>query len=141
MQKTLSEKILALLLRLNGAAALLAIAPLFFPRAWLADIHEGMGLGAFPEGPIVEYMARSLCAFYFLFGVLLWIVAADVRRYRRIVTFAGCASLAFSLLALVVDLRLGMPASWTWMEGPPLGIYSLLVLYLRTRIPADTAAR
>ena len=37
----------------------------------MAACHEAMGLGPFPDAPIVEYLARSVSAYYAMLGGLL----------------------------------------------------------------------
>ena len=61
-----ADRLLALLLRCVGSVALLAIVPLWMPRARIEAAHWWLGLGEFPVSPIAEYLARSvssLCAF------------------------------------------------------------------------------
>ena len=47
----------AWILRLVGLLSMLAILAVFMPLSWMASVHESLGLGKMPEGPIVEYLA------------------------------------------------------------------------------------
>ena len=49
---------LTLQLRLAGGILLLAFLAVFLPRGWMAAIHEWLGLGVFPQVPIVDYLTR-----------------------------------------------------------------------------------
>ena len=73
-----------------------------FPHRWL-------GLGELPASPIVEYLARSLSAFYALVGALCLVMAADLERYRPLVRFLRAAFALWSAAMLWVDLAAGMP--------------------------------
>src|SRR5215471_12255409 len=61
---TKSDKVLVLLLRIVGVPALFALVAVFMPVSWMAATHRWLGLGEMPTGPVVEYLARSLSAFY-----------------------------------------------------------------------------
>jgi hypothetical protein len=74
----MSEHWLKLLLRVLGAICVLAVIPLFAPRSWLDAGHRFVGMGAFPEAPIAEYLARSVCALSAFYGGLLLLLARDV---------------------------------------------------------------
>ena len=112
-------------LRVFGGITLLALPFVFIPTAWMAAIHESLELGPFPPGPITEYLARSLSAFYAFTGALALLFSTDVVRYRPAIRLFSGAIVAFSVVLLWVDLKVGMPARWTWTEGPlalPLGV-------------------
>jgi hypothetical protein len=112
------DKALQLLLRFLGVTALFALVAVFLPLSWMADIHRWLGLGEMPTAPVVEYLARSLSAFYALIGALCLVVASDLERYRPLVRFLAVAFILMSLLLLGVDLAAGMPWWWCASEGP-----------------------
>src|SRR4029453_603233 len=94
-----------------------------------------------PTGPVVEYLARSVSAFYALVGALCLMVAADLERYRPLVRFLGVAFALMSVALLGVhlggglrggDLGAGMPWWWTASEGPAgIGVGALLFFLAR----------
>src|SRR5262249_54828619 len=94
---TKSDKALVLLLRFVGGGSLFALVGVFMPVSWMAATHRWLGLGEMPTAPVVEYLARSLSAFYALVGALCLVVAADLERYRPVVRFLG---VAFALMSL-----------------------------------------
>jgi hypothetical protein len=69
-------------------------------------------------GPVVEYLARSVSAFYALVGALCVVVASDVDRYRPLVRLLGMGVALMGLVLLFIDLAAGMPWWWTASEGP-----------------------
>ena len=126
-----ADRLLVLLLRMVGAMECLAIFPTVMPRSWMATIHQHIGLGPFPEGPIVEYLARAMSAFYAFHGGLLLLLSTDVRRFAPLLTYAAATVVGFGALALVVDLSLGMPWWWTLGEGPFLAAFGVVLLALQ----------
>jgi hypothetical protein len=39
-------------------------------------------------------------------------------------------NIVFGAMVIAIDLHAGMPVSWTWMEGPPIAAFGVVVLYL-----------
>src|SRR5215468_10904473 len=106
---TKSDKVLVLLLRIVGVPALFALVAVVMPVSWMAASHRWLGLGEMPTVPVVEYLARSLSAFYAVMGALCLVLTTDLERYRPLVRFLGMAFALMSLLLLGVDLAAGMP--------------------------------
>jgi hypothetical protein len=127
---TKTDKALVLLLRFVGVGSLLALVAVFVPVSWMAATHRWLGLGEMPTAPVVEYLARSLSAFYALLGALCLVMASDLERYRPLVRFFG---VAFALLGIVftgVDLVAGMPWWWSASEGPGGVVFGALLFVL-----------
>ena len=104
------EKLLVAILRLSGAATLLAFPTVLLPGEWMASTHRWLGLGEFPAAPVTDYMARSLSVLYGFHGVLMLLVSFD---------------------------SAGMPWWWTVFEGPPIMLLGLLMLWLRRSLPQE----
>src|SRR5262249_44191685 len=105
---TKSDKALVILLRFVGVPALFALVAVFMPFSWMAATHRWLGLGEMPTGPVVEYLARSVSAFYAVLGALCLVLAADPDRYRPLVRFLGAAQGVIGVVFLGVDLAAGM---------------------------------
>ena len=106
------ERWLRLLLRVTGGVMLLALVAVVMPRSWMAAAHEWLGVGAFPDAPIAEYLARSTSGLYAMLGGLAILLAADVRTYRRAITYFALALPALSTLMLLACWNSGLPAYW-----------------------------
>ena len=132
--KTSPERILKLILQINGAVMATALVAVFMSHDQMAAIHQWLGLGKFPEGIIVDYLARSLSAFYAIMGVLYIVLARDIRAYATIITFMAWASICFGVATIIIDLQLGFPAWWTWGEGPFIIAYGAGVLWLQRKV-------
>jgi hypothetical protein len=118
--------VLVLLLRyLFGIPGLFALVAVFMPFSWMIVTHRWLGLGEMPTAPVVEYLARSVSAFYAFFGATCLVLASDLERYRPMVRFFGVALALLGFVFMGVDLVTGMPWWWTAVEGPgavPVGV-------------------
>jgi hypothetical protein len=88
-----------------------------------------------PTGPVVEYLARSVSLFYFLFSALCLVLAADLERYRTLVRYLAVAFVLMCLALTWVDLSAGMPWWWTAAEGPGGVVFGVWLLYLAQAQP------
>jgi hypothetical protein len=132
---TRADKALAIFLRCLGVGSLFALVAVFMPFSWMLATHRWLGLGEMPDGPVIEYLARSVSAFYALFGALFLVVASDLERYRPVVRFLGMALTLVGLVLLGVDIEAGMPWWWSAFEGP-LWVLLGALMYLLAR-PAN----
>lgn len=131
----LHEKILIWILRIGGALTVLAFPTALLPTSSMADIHAWLGLGEFPDRPITEYLTRSLSLLYGFHGVLLLVISTDVRRYRTLILWLAWLMIGLGPALLGIDLYAGLPALWTWSEGPPVFLTAVLALYLLRSVP------
>ena len=130
----MTEKKLALLLRIIGSIAVTAVVPMAMPFAWMDATHRWLGLGALPDVPIVAYLARSTSAFYAMSGGLMWVVASDLRRYAHLVRWLGLVTIAFGCALVAIDWTAGLPSYWTLTEGPFSILYGLIIYFASRRL-------
>jgi hypothetical protein len=123
-------RILKVLLRIAGVWTGAAFLTMLLPVEWMAATHEWLGLGEFPRGPVIEYLARSIAALYGFHGVLLLLVSTDPIRYHTIVTYISVLNIVFGSMLVAIDLHVGMPASWTISEGPPIIVFGIVLMFL-----------
>ena len=128
-----SEYTLIFLLRLAGSFQMLAIFAIFLPIGTMDSMHRMLGLGGLPTDPIVEYLARSLSAFYAIHGGLMWCLSSHVDRFRPIVILLASCHIALGLLLFGIDIMAGLPGYWVWLEGPSIVLGSTLMLALAIR--------
>jgi hypothetical protein len=129
------ERALVFLLRLSGCLTLSAFLAMVMPAKWMAAVHERLGFGPFPETPVMIYLSRTIAALYGMHGIFVWLVASDVRRHRLFAAYAAWATASFGVLALWIDLGVGMPLWWTVGEGPVLLCEGALMLYFLRSVP------
>jgi hypothetical protein len=124
-----AEFLLRFFLRWVGFVAMLAIIAVVMPFSWMDAIHRQLGMGPLPDQPIVGYLARSLSAFYALFGALLWRLSLDVRGNRPLIRFIGMVTVVFGVTLLGIDIAEKMPGFWRNGEGPiTIVLGSLLIV-------------
>ena len=136
------RRILVLLLRVGGGLACMAVFAIFLPTAWMAAIHQWLGLGEFPDAAVTQYLTRSVSAFYAVFGGLAILASRDVRRFGPVITYLASVTMVFGVVITGVDALAKMPTYWTLAEGPPTFVIGLVILLLNRRVQrdADTAA-
>ena len=118
MKAEKAQRILGWLLRGLGILTLSAVVPMLMPTDWMASINDSVGLGPLDRSPLTEYLTRSLSAIYAVIGALTLYVARDVERYLGFVGFAGKLTVLLGFVFIVLDFWAGLPASWSWSEGP-----------------------
>ncbi|MFQ5527503.1 MAG: hypothetical protein ACE5GX_14720 [Thermoanaerobaculia bacterium] len=129
-----AEKVLTWLLRILGVLTLTAMVPMVMPTDWMASTNDWLGLDPFHRSPLTEYLTRSLSAVYALFGALTLYVSRDVRRYADFIGFSAILMMVLGVLFTVLDFWAGMPASWSWTEGPPTVLVGFWMLWLARRV-------
>jgi hypothetical protein len=102
-------------LRLVGVVEMLAFVSVVMPRAWMDAANAGLSLEKLPEGPVFDAVMRQTSFTYGLHGVGLWIIAADVARYRPLVWLTGVGYLLAGAAFVAIDLCDGLP--WFWAAG------------------------
>jgi len=139
-QMNKQEKMISWILRLLGFLGMFAVLAVIMPFGWMLSIHEFLGLGKMPEAPVVEYLARSLSAFYAMVSVIFWYVSFRVREHWKLVRVLAYLFVAFGVVSWWVDVKAGMPLLWTLQEAPPMIAVGLVILYLQGRgsqVPGD----
>lgn len=112
------ERFLTVFLRLVGTVASTAAFCAVMPLGWMDAVHRALGMGALPQQPVVEYLARSTSALYALLGALFWVLSLDVTRFRPVIRCLGLAATVLGLLLLWIDHTAGLPRCWQLAEGP-----------------------
>jgi len=131
---TKHERVLRLLLRVVGGAALFAAPCALMPYSWMDAIHQRLGMGKLPAEPVVGYLARSTSAFYAVLGGLFWVLSSDLRRYRPALGYLAVAIILVGVMLLCTDFLEGMPLWWSLMEGPFNIGFGAAVLVLSFRV-------
>ena len=125
-----SERLQAWLLRVAGATEVLAFVSVVMPRSWMEASHSWMGLGALPEGPITMFMIRQASYVYGMHGVSLWVLAADVRRFRPLVLLNAVSFLLAAPVFFLIDYTSGMPLWWTAADTLGCASFGAALLWL-----------
>ena len=127
MSVDVSRRLLIVLLRLGAVMTALAFLTVPLPVESMVSTHRWLGLGELPQAPIVEYLARSVAAFYGFHGVLLFLLSTDVARYAPIITYIAVMNVVLGLMLVAIDVHAGLPAWWIVSEGPPVILTGLTI--------------
>jgi hypothetical protein len=133
-------RLLTWFLRASAILFLSAALAVVMPTAWMASVYEAMDLGTFPDVPLMQYMTRSLSAFYAILGVNYLYMSLDVPRYLPLLRFSVPVTMAFTAVIIALDLWIPMPISWTLGEAVSLLGWTLALWWLLRRVPSEPEA-
>lgn len=118
------------LLRLVGAIELLAFVAVVMPRGWMEASHAWLGLGEMTGGAVTMFMIRQASYTYGMHGISLWILAADVKRFRPLVILNGISFLLAAPVFFIIDYTAGLPLWWTLSDSLACGFFGAAMLRL-----------
>lgn len=124
------EKPLVYLLRITGIVMVIALVFVFCPTNWMDSIHQILGLGPLPAGPIVEYLARTESALYAFLGLLLLFLSTDTTRYQPLIRWMAWITIPISIGVTWLDIKLALPMFWIVGEGPFTLLLGMILLFL-----------
>ena len=134
MKPETAEKLLVWILRGAGVVCTLAIVPMLMPIAWAQSAHAAIGLGELPVEPIVEYLVRGMSAMCALYGGLLLLLANNVHRYRRVITYQAIAILTIATCGTIIMHSLPDLGKYVLIDGISCWLYCVPILWLQTRL-------
>ena len=110
-----------------------AFLAVVMPTSTMAAIADWLGVGPLPRSPLTEYLTRSLSMMYGVLGILHVYLARDVVRYLDLIVVIGWLTVLAGAIQTFVDFAAGMPAFWSWSEGPPTALAGLVYIWLAQR--------
>ncbi|MDP7050776.1 MAG: hypothetical protein QF600_02535 [Verrucomicrobiota bacterium] len=137
MKPETAEKLLVWILRGAGVVCTLAFIPMLMPIAWAESAHVAIGLGELPVVPIVEYLVRGMSAMCALYGGLLLLLANDVHRYRRVITYQAIAILTIATCGTMIMHNLPDLGKYVLIDGISCLLYCLPTLWLQTQLTKE----
>ena len=105
-------RLTAIFLRIIAIVQMLTFAVVLMPVAWIASWHAWLGLGVMPDDPVLRYVIRGAAFAQGGVGVLVWVIATDVVRYRPLVITTAAISLFAAPAYYFIDATAGMPRFW-----------------------------
>ena len=137
MKPETAEKLLVWILSGAGVVCSLAIVPMLMPIAWAQSGHAAIGFGELPGEPVVEYLVRGMSAMCALYGGLLILLANDVHRYRRVITYQAIAILTVATCGTIIMHSLPVLGKYVLMDGASCWLYCVPTLWLQTRLKKE----
>ena len=122
--------ILIWMLRFEAVLQMSAIIAVLMPFQWMLEVNNWLGLEPLPAQPIVEYLARSLSAFYVWHGGITWLLSIDVQSHRYLLRFWAVTFSTFGVVLLLINLASGLPPLWSWGEGIYVIVFGIVVYRL-----------
>jgi hypothetical protein len=107
-----SSRSTANFLRFVAIVQILTFAVIFMPVAWIASWHAWVGLGVMSDTPVFRYVLRGASYVQGAIGVLLWVMATDIMRYRPLVVTTATIYLVGGPAYYLMDSIAGMPRFW-----------------------------
>jgi len=103
---------------------------------------KGLGAGAIPPDPMLNYWLRMAGGGFTAIGVIFVAILAKPRKYGAILPLMAWLSVAEGIVLLVSGVSLGLPPFPFWGDtGFCLGVgIGILLLYPRARREQDAAA-
>jgi len=117
---------LVLVLRATAVLFLLAFVGAVLPESWMKAVHEWGGLGPWPGGALLVYLARALSILYGFYGMLALYLSFDVRRYLPLIRFMAIVGFPFAPVMFVVLWTAGLPTVWAVSEPASIVVISAL---------------
>ena len=130
MKREDRNNLLTWMLRLIGLLEMLAFIAVVMPRSWMEAAHVWLGLGQMAESSVLMFMIRQASYNYGMHGVFLWIIASDLKRFRRLVLLNAFSFLLAGPIFFMIDYTSGMPWWWSAMDGPSLALMGAAMLWL-----------
>jgi hypothetical protein len=116
-------KFLSLLQILTGAIVVM-------PVEWIAAWHVWLGVGPMPDDAVLRYVIRGAAYSQGAIGVLLWIMATDVVRYRPLVMATAAIYLVGAPAFYLLDTIAGMPRFWCLFDSASCFLAGAIILAL-----------
>jgi hypothetical protein len=107
-----AQRLQANYLRSLAIVQMLTFAVVLMPVEWIASWHAWLGVGVMPDDPVLRYVIRGAALAQAAIGVLLWVIATDVVRYRPLVITISAIYLIGAPAYYCIDATAGMPRFW-----------------------------
>jgi hypothetical protein len=126
---------LVFVLRATAVLFLVAFVGAVLPEGWMKAVHECGGLGPWPGGPLLVYLAREVSILYGFLGLVALYLSLDVGRYRLLVRFMALVSFPFVPVMFLVIWSAGLPG--VWAVGEPTSILVISALWYAASGPTE----
>lgn len=126
-------------LRLVAILQVLTALVAFIPEKLLAVFQLQIGLGPLPHLPLFLYVLRGAAYCQGGIGVLLWIIAGDVVRYRPLMVATGMIYLIAGPAFYWIHVESGTPIWWAILDSVSCFVIGIVVLLQARRLNATAS--
>lgn len=124
------QKTLVIFLRIAGSVEILAFIAVFMPRSWMEAGHSWLGLGIFPDGPLIDFLIRQSSYVYGMHGVIFWILSYDLKRFYPLILLNGISFTLGGPIFFWIDYSAGIPIFITLLDSGSVFITGIILLWL-----------
>ena len=104
-------------LRVIAVMQILILGLVIVPVDWIDAWHVWLGLGPMPDDAMLRFVIRGAAFAQAGIGVLMWIMATDVVRFRPLVIACGWIYLIGGPAFYWIEIVAGMPLSWCLFDS------------------------
>jgi hypothetical protein len=119
----------SLILRTACLISLLTLGTVFAPEYVLGKLHWFLGMGKLPDSALLRYLGSGGSFVYIITGVLMWMMAADVVRYRPMIVLSAWITLAAAPIFAYVNIHTGTPRWWMLMDTVTCLVFGAALLW------------
>lgn len=102
-------RLLRLLLFFSAFGWAVSVIGVVLPWSTAITGLNGLGAGAIPHDPMLDYWLRMTAGAFTGIGVFFLIIAINPRRFSNVIGLAGLLQFTEGIVLLVHGLRLGLP--------------------------------
>lgn len=106
----------SLVLKVAAATSLITLGAVFAPDYALGKLQWLLGMGRLPDSALLRYLGAGGSFVYIVTGILMWVMAGDVVRYRPMIVLSAWIMLAAAPIYAYINLHTGMPLWWMAMD-------------------------
>ncbi|MDP1587615.1 MAG: hypothetical protein Q8M07_07735 [Prosthecobacter sp.] len=128
----------SILLKAAGAISLLTIGAVFAPDYVLGKLNWFLGMGKLPDSVLLRYLGSGGSLVYIITGLLMWMMAGDVVRYRSMIVFCAWIMLAAAPIYWYINTHTGMPRWWMLMDTVACLVFGAALLWACHARPKNT---
>jgi hypothetical protein len=114
----------------TGLILLTAVPCACLSYSAMDSVHQSLGLGTLPDGPMTLYLARSASVLYASIGPVYLFLARDPMVYSALLRLLGTIKIFLGASLVAIDVAAGLPWFWTAWEGPFVAAWGVGLLLL-----------
>lgn len=118
-----------MLLKAAGAISLVTISAVFAPDYVLGKLNWFLGMGKLPDSVLLRYLGAGGSFVYVVTGILMWMMAGDVVRYRPMIVLSAWICVAAGPIYWYINTHTGMPGWWMAMDAMSCLAFGLVLLW------------
>lgn len=102
-------RLLKLLLFASAFGWAISVVGIMFPWSTVIIGLNGLGAGAIPHDPMLDYWLRMTAGAFTGIGIFFLVIAINTHRFSNVIGLAGLLQFTEGIVLLVHGLRLGLP--------------------------------